>query len=419
MSGHHHGHGFGHGHDHGPGHHHDFFFQGFRAFWIEHQWEALDDQYVAIADAGGNNALFGDYSDPDFGAQALAVNTGFVELGLDYLDYLKHGGRALTDVFVKTDNGRMQSIHDNILGNLTHSALDSRDLFDDYGDQVPQDYLDRAYYSGNASAQGGAAHDAVRVFDYAHGFDRRDYIETDSDGALDASARDGNNMIAGTGIPADSFAVVRHEGAGVELGLDVIYRQGPGAEQHVGADGLVHFEVAEGTQSTDNGSSVDNAARAAWSFNYSIATGLNGADGDLSDFKFVLKFDTDISEHTNYRVFVGQYYDDGNGSDLVWIDQATGLPVIGDDDGNANVSQNSENIAFDFLHDYIDGDPQQHPHWPWWSHHNAGHHGHGHDPIDPYDYGQAQFDIELLAYDDHDLIATNHVVVDVNDALVV
>lgn len=393
---------------------------------IQDRWADLDAQYVAIANAGGNDALHGDYGDPVFGAPALAVNQGFVDLALDYLEYLEDGGRALTDVYAKTGGGRLQSFHDNILGNITEGALEDRQLLDDYAGVIPAGYLDRAYYSGNATAQGGAAHDAVRVFDYEHGFRRPDYVEADHSGALDASARDGDSMIAGSDISAESFAVVRHEGAGVELGLDVIYRQGPQADQYVGADGLVHFDVATGTQSTDNDSSSDHPGRAAWNFNYSIATGLNGTDEDLSDFKFVMKFDTDITDDIDFRVFEGHFHDDGAGSDLVWVDKKTGQPVIGDDDGNGNVSQNSQNVAFGFLRNHIDGEPEEHPGRPWWSDffHDHGHgngrgRGNGHDPIDPYNFGEAEFDIVLQAYDDGRLIASNHIVVNVDDPLMV
>jgi hypothetical protein len=71
-------------------------------------------------------------------------------------------------------------------------------------------------------------------------------------------------------------------------------RQGPTVASVDGYDdGVLHFVVNDGAQSTRNGSSTDNAARASWSFEYSIATGLNGATTDLSDFTFKLLYDVD------------------------------------------------------------------------------------------------------------------------------
>src|SRR5262245_3768821 len=102
---------------------------------------------------------------------------------------------------------------------------------------------------------------------------------------VDPSAKDPGspgNLYVGTGIPADGFGIARNEDAGIELGLQVIYRQGPTVTTTDDyADGVLNFEVNDGPQSTANGSSSNNGARAAWSFEYSIATGLNGETTDL------------------------------------------------------------------------------------------------------------------------------------------
>src|SRR5262249_21941856 len=123
--------------------------------------------------------------------------------------------------------------------------------------------------------------------------------------AVDASAQDPSHpgtLYVGTGIPATGFGTATNEDAGIELGLQVIYRQGPTVTTaDTYADGVLHFAVNDGPQSTANGSSANNAGRAAWSFEYSIATGLNGETTDLGDFTFQLLYDVDPGAGTNYR----------------------------------------------------------------------------------------------------------------------
>ncbi|TDK50649.1 right-handed parallel beta-helix repeat-containing protein [Antarcticimicrobium luteum] len=220
---------------------------------------------------------------------------------------------------------------------------------------------------------------------------------------LDPSARTpGGTMLVGSGIPADDFAVVRSAEAGVELGLSVIYRQGPSVDAvGVNGDGSVQYIVNDGPQSTVNGSFADNAGRAAWSFQYSIATGLEGESTDLSDFTFTLSIDVDPGEDTDFRVLtmVDPGVPLGNDTGFLWLDPE-GAPVIGDDGGNANVAQNSENFAFGFIEDYIDADPL-----------TAG--------IQDYSdagFPEGEFDIRLSAYDSGGaLIAQNTIAVDVFD----
>jgi hypothetical protein len=120
--------------------------------------------------------------------------------------------------------------------------------------------------------------------------------------AADPAAQDPSspgNLFAGSGIPATGFGLARNEDAGIELGLQVIYRQSPvvtSTDDY--ADGVLHFAVNDGPQSTANGSFANNAGRAAWSFEYSFATGLNGETTDLNDFTFRLLVDVDASANT-------------------------------------------------------------------------------------------------------------------------
>lgn len=215
-----------------------------------------------------------------------------------------------------------------------------------------------------------------------------------ADGTLDETAQKPatDDMIAGSNIPANHFGLVRAEDAGIELGLQVIYRQGP-AVTTTGdyADGELHFLVNDGPQSTANGSSSNVATRAAWSFEFSVATGLNGEVTDLDNFVFKLLYDVDTTSAESYRVLTLETGGIGT-SGYQWRDQDTSLVFIADDAGNANVTQNSENYGFGFFQTFL-----------------TSAYGPGNGFAGP-----AEFDIILQAYDlSNTLIAQNHIVVDV------
>jgi hypothetical protein len=215
---------------------------------------------------------------------------------------------------------------------------------------------------------------------------------------VDPSAQDPaspGNLYAGSGIPATNFGTARNEDAGIELGLQVIYRQGPTVTTTDDyADGVLHFQVNDGPQSTANGSLANNATRAAWNFEFSVATGLNGETTDLSDFTFKLLYDVDPGLGTNYRTLTleAETTPQAAGqSGFQWRDDGTGLVFISDDEGTANVTQNSENYAFAFFQNFLGG-----------AYGPAGF------------VGPAHFDIQLQAFDaTNGLIAANHIVVDV------
>lgn len=214
--------------------------------------------------------------------------------------------------------------------------------------------------------------------------------------APDASAEDPANpgtLYVGSGIPATNFGTATNAAAGVELGMMVLYRQGPNvAPTDTYADGLLEFDVASGPQSTANGSFANNANRAAWNYTLSIATGLNGATTDLGDFTFQLLIDVDPGPGTTFRTL--QLEAEGTPqaagqSGYQWRDVATNTFPISDDEGTANVTQNSQNYAFyqpllTSQYDALNGFA-----------------------------GPAQFDVVLQAFSGAQLIARNHIVVNV------
>jgi hypothetical protein len=176
-----------------------------------------------------------------------------------------------------------------------------------------------------------------------------------SNATLDESAQDpsqvpGDYLYAGTGIPATDFALARDHNNDIELGLQVIYREGPTVTAWL-TDGsnISHYQVNEGTQSTGNGSANNNASRAAWNFEYSVNTALNGNAQPLSDYEFHLKIDLDSSATATYLDLILN----SSGDWEVASGPFAGTDVITDDEGTAQVTQNSQNYAF--YSSFVDG----------------------------------------------------------------
>lgn len=216
--------------------------------------------------------------------------------------------------------------------------------------------------------------------------------------APDISAQDPaspGDLFVGSGIPAENFGLARNETEGIELGLMVLYRQGPTVPSTDNyTDGVLNFSVASGPQSTANGSASDDATRAAWNFTFSVATGLNGATTDLNDYTLQLLYDVDPGSGTSYRTLTLEPEltpQAGGQSGFQWRDQGTGLVFIADDEGNLNVTQNSQNYRFAFFQGFLTS--------PYGPGNNFA--------------GPAQFDIILQAFDGAQLVARNHIRVNV------
>lgn len=225
--------------------------------------------------------------------------------------------------------------------------------------------------------------------------------------ALDPIAQDPSqppgNIYAGTGIPATGWGIARNDDIGIELGLQIIYRQGPTVlSGDTYADGVLEYTVASGPQSTANGSSADNAARAAWSFQYSVATNTNGDGSDLNDFTFIMKIDIDPTDGVDYISFQLEPEEaPGAGgstqSNFVWRsldDPSVIVPV--DDEGSVYVTQNSRNFAFGEYQAFL-----------------AAVYGPGNGFA-----GDHHFDFVLQALSNDKLVAQNHIRVHVDDLTV-
>lgn len=331
-------------------------------------WDYLDDQYVA----GGNY-----YNIP--------LNEAFVRLGVEYALYLNDGGHPLIDITAKfiADGPdadalpeRDQSMHDNLLGNINTGSIESRNFPDALEAElialVPPGYGDRPVYSGNADAVGGAGHDGARAFDYDRGWDRPDWTDRDYNAVIDpAASRDGpdpdtfdDEMYYGNGNPNDDWNVIRHEGAGVELGLKIKHRGGDEyPEASIDANGVAHYYVLPGTSPSHSG-------RAEWNFDFS-ATRL--ASGQDETFTYKVEIDTDP----------------GPGESWLTVYSSDGIQT---EDVTADIFQDSSNYAFYAAG--IDIDP------------NA-------PGIQPYAFGPGEFNIRLTAFSGSEIILVNEVVVHV------
>ena len=316
-----------------------------------------------------------DYLD-DFYVNGIQFNEAFVRLGVAYVEYLEAGGTPFTDITAKyiADDAdanlipeREQSMHDNLLGNLTIGAINNRFSGDpvlkaELLSLIPDDYEARLLYEGLESQVGGPRHDNVRQFDYDKGWDRPDYVEQNFDGLIDPLARDGGEMYYGDGNTIDDWNIVRHEGAQLELGLKIKHRGGDEYdESFVDADGIAHYVVASGNQ-------PGNPNRAEWNFDFS-GTDLSPDD----DFTYVVELDLDPGEGVQWATVYS--------SDMPFDTSV----------GGGSLFQNSSNIAF--YSSFIDSDPET-------------------DGIQPYAFGDGTFNVRFSAYDaDSGALVLSHQVV--------
>lgn len=389
---------------------------GTMADYFRAAWDWLDDQYTQSP---------GNY-------YAEQLNSFGIDLGIQYALYLKNGGAPLFDIAKYTKDGadggtapdRMQTLHDNLLGNLDENSIvdkfnakpvgaefyEPTDVFKRITDAGLSDYLGvignihdgRGIFTGNETDLGSAAHDRVRGFDYEKGINRSDYIEFTADGIVDPKAQNGNEMWFGDGNLTSNWVIERHVGANVETALKIHYRQGSEVDPiGTAPDGAILFNVDEGSQTAgSNGASSTAATRSAWNFDYSVTTGINGTPMTVDELRFELKVDTDSSAGVDYMIFRLE----GGGGITPFVakdDQGNVIGVSGEHPTSGDgtlpyIAQDSVNFGFGFIKDAIDS-------------------GSG------YDFGEGIFDIELSAYDkdDGDLVSSVHIRVVVDDNFVI
>ncbi|MCK5934512.1 MAG: DUF4214 domain-containing protein [Fulvimarina manganoxydans] len=249
-------------------------------------WDSFDDFY-----ASGTN-YYNDF-----------INERFVFIGNDYAEYLLGGGEAYLDI-AKTGGdytARQQTLHDNLLGNLIDSAV--ADRFP--GDDDPRtasgaEFGDRPYVSGNDNSL--VRFEEAKDWDSDHSISRNDSDKEVLLGRLSDIAVDGGKqMWVGSGNTVDQFRIVRDVDQEIELALKAKIRGGADYLANDRTD-LLNDSYYEDIQ-TDRGSSPswNDAGRGAeatakWSFDFSVATNIDQANGfapSLSDYVVKLKFDVD------------------------------------------------------------------------------------------------------------------------------
>jgi len=348
--------------------------------------ENLESAFARLLVNGGEAdtvKLLWDFLDGLYGAAGyynVDINEAFVRLGVKYAEYLADGGEPLTTLVAKyvpdgIDGGatpdRLQSMHDNLLGNFNDADLAGRfgagsALYLDLKALIPDDLETRGAFSGAESTLGGAAHDNVRAVDWDHGWSRPDWLDVSYGAVVDARAQDpgGAEMIYGAGNTITGWNLVRHEGAGFELALKVKHR-GDGDYTPTGVDGgVVDYTVVSGPQ-------TGNPARAEWNFDFA-ATILQAGEDDTITFKLLVDVDPTAGESFIEVPLTNEY----------------GAPY-GD--------QNSSNYAF--FSSLIDVDPVT-------------------EGVQPYAFGEGTFTVRLEGYVDGVLAAANTVRIFVDDPLV-
>ena len=162
-----------------------------------------------------------------------------------------------------------------------------------------------------------------------------------------------NNLYVGTGNSAANFNVFVNHDADIELGLKIKYRQGNDIlPDSVDADGTAHYTAPDGRQVADPAHGVPgpNANRAAWSFDFSVNTGIEGSSNTLDDFDFRIVIESGDGER---GVFNLQHVAPGV---TPWA-SANGTGGFADEDGpggntaggSPQISQNSVNLGFGFM----------------------------------------------------------------------
>ena len=177
--------------------------------------------------------------------------------------------------------------------------------------------------------------------------------DKDSFGTLDSSSYDtkgtptssDDEMYFGDGNLPTNYNITVDSKTDIELGLKIHYRQGNDIlPTSIDSDGTANYNVPDGTQVVDpaNGVSSANPARAAWNFDFSVNTGINGSTDTLDSFDFRIIITSGDGE---VGVFDLQHVAPGV---TPWLN--SGGAGFTDDDGvNAQLSQNSVNLGFNFF----------------------------------------------------------------------
>jgi hypothetical protein len=173
-------------------------------------------------------------------------------------------------------------------------------------------------------------------------------------GTLDQSSYDtkgtpttnDDEMYFGDGNLPTNYNITVDDKTNIELGLKIHYRQGDDITPvSIDADGTAHYVVPDGTQVVDPAHNVGaaNPNRAAWNFDFSVNTGLNGSTKTLDNFDFRIIISSGDGER---GVFDLAHLGPGN---TPWVNDPPTGSFADEDGSNPQLSQNSVNLGFNFL----------------------------------------------------------------------
>ncbi len=202
-------------------------------------WIVLDQAYVGA----------GDYYN-------LAINTSFVYLGNDYANYLLEGNDARLDL-VKLSADRLQTLHDNLLGNLGDSPITGRftNLSEPDPRTVAGDFFgERPYNRGTVS---DGLYSDLDVVSSVMGWDFINGIRYPLVLPSPFSVFDDANNIVGTGTDDNLFGGSGDDTFDGGTGLDIISYTGDMVDYTI-SSAAGTFTVTDSTDSRDGTDMLEN-----------------------------------------------------------------------------------------------------------------------------------------------------------------
>lgn len=202
-------------------------------------WVVLDQAYVGA----------GDYYN-------LAINTSFVYLGNDYANYLLEGNDARLDL-VKISGDRLQTLHDNLLGNLGDSPI--ADRFINLSEPDPRTvsgefFGERPYNRGTVS---DGLYSDLDVVAAVMGWDFINGIRYPLELPFPFAVFDDANVITGSTTDDNLFGGSGDDTFDGGTGLDIISYSGDMADYSISsADGT--FTVTDSTDDRDGTDELEN-----------------------------------------------------------------------------------------------------------------------------------------------------------------
>lgn len=193
-------------------------------------------------------------------------------------------------------------------------------------------------------------------------------------------------MWFGTGNTATNFNIATLNNQDIELGLKIKFRSGPDiVPTTVDGDGTAHYIAPAGLQTP---------SRAAWNFDYVVNTAVDGSTSTLSDFTFKMVItQTSPTNVVDTEVFTL------NAATHTWLNETFTAGFAGDDFTPTYANPNSATVPA-MLYSQVAGNSV-----------NLGFLASAFGPVGTSTLAGNEYDIQLQAFDDVQLIGVVHDVV--------